>query len=86
MAEGVEWAFEIPIRTKQPIHLIVDSTGLSIAGEGEWAAAKYGGRGKRAWKKLHIGIDESGLIVAEALTHGSADDAKAPGCMRGSSV
>ena len=27
-------------------------------------------------KKLHIGSDESGLIVAEALTHGSADDAK----------
>ena len=24
----------------QPIHLIVDSTGLSIVGEGEWAAAK----------------------------------------------
>ena len=60
----------------EPIHLIVDSTGLSIVGEGEWAAAKYGGRGKRAWKKLHIGVDESGLIVAEALTHGSADDAK----------
>jgi len=64
------------VSTKQSIHLIVDSTGLSIVGEGEWAAAKYGGRGTRAWKKLHIGVDESGLIVAEALTHGSADDAK----------
>jgi IS5 family transposase len=62
--------------TNEPIHLIVDSTGLSIVGEGEWAAAKYGGRGRRAWKKLHIGVDRSGLIVAEALTHGSADDAK----------
>ena len=31
----------------KPIHLIVDSTGLSIVGEGEWAAAKYGGRGRR---------------------------------------
>ncbi len=29
-------------------HLIVDSTGLSIVGEGEWAAAKHGGKGKRA--------------------------------------
>jgi hypothetical protein len=62
--------------TKKPIHLIVDSTGLSIAGEGEWAAARHGGRGKRAWKKLHVGVDRSGLIVAEALTHGNADDAK----------
>ena len=64
------------VSTKQSIHLIVDSTGLSIVGEGEWAAAKYGGRGKRARKRLHIGIDESGLIVAKALTHGSTDDAK----------
>ncbi len=64
------------VPANQPIHLIIDSTGLSIVGQGEWAAAKYGGRGKRAWKKLHIGVDESGSIVTEALTHGSADDAK----------
>ena len=31
--------------TKKPIHLIIDSTGLSIVGEGEWAAVKHGGRG-----------------------------------------
>jgi len=61
----------------KPIHLIVDSTGLSIVGEGEWAASKYGGRGRRGWKKLHIGVDRTGVIVAQALTHGSADDAKA---------
>jgi transposase len=64
------------VARNEPIHLIVDSTGLSIVGEGEWAAAKHGGHGKRAWKKLHIGVDRSGLIVAEVLTHGSADDAK----------
>ena len=33
-----------------PIHLIVDSTGLSIVGEGEWAAAKHGRRGRRGWR------------------------------------
>ena len=59
-----------------PIHLIVDSTGLSIVGEGEWAAAKYGGRGRRGWKKLHLGVDRAGVIVAQTLTHGSADDAR----------
>jgi hypothetical protein len=58
------------------IHLIVDSTGLSIVGEGEWAAAKYGGRGRRGWKKLHLGVDRPGVIVAGALTDGNADDAK----------
>ena len=58
-----------------PIHLIVDSTGLSIVGEGEWAAAKYGGKGRRCWKKLHLGVDGAGVIVAQSLTDGSVDDA-----------
>jgi hypothetical protein len=30
-----------------PLHLIVDSRGLSVVGEGEWATAKRGGRGTR---------------------------------------
>jgi IS5 family transposase len=59
----------------EPIHLIVDSTGLSIVGEGEWAAAKHGGKGKRGWKKLHLGVDGSGVIVAEELTDARVDDA-----------
>jgi len=58
-----------------PVHLIVDSTGLSIVGEGEWAAAKHGGRGTRGWKKLHLGVDRSGVIVAHALTDATVDDA-----------
>ncbi len=57
------------------LHLIIDSTGLSIVGEGEWAAAKHGGRGTRGWKKLHVGVDHTGVIVAHALTDATADDA-----------
>ena len=57
------------------LHLIVDSTSLSIVGVGEWAAAKHGGRGRRGWKKLHLGVDRSGVIVARALTEASVDDA-----------
>jgi hypothetical protein len=56
-------------------HLLVDSTGLSIVGEGEWAAAKHGRAGRRGWKKLHLGVDGSGVIVAQALTNGNTDDA-----------
>jgi transposase len=70
---------EIDLRltaAKGPMHLVVDSTGLSIIGEGEWAAVKHGGHGKRAWKKLHLGVDRSGTIVAEVLTNGNADDAR----------
>lgn len=63
--------------TRGAIHLIVDSSGLSIVGEGEWAAAKLGRRGKRGWKKLHIGVDEAGVIVAQEVTDSTADDAGA---------
>ena len=55
--------------------LIVDSTGLSIVGEGEWATAKHGGRGKRGWRKLHLGVEGSGMIVAQVRTDGNAADA-----------
>ena len=63
------------VPTSEGIHLIVDSTGLSIVGEGEWAAAKHGGRGRRGWKKLHLGVDGSGVIIAHALTDATVDDA-----------
>ena len=66
-------AYNIP--AKGPLHLIVDSTGLSVVGQGEWAAAKHGGRGTRGWKKLHLGVDRRGVIVAHALTDATVDDA-----------
>ena len=55
--------------------LIVDSPGLSIVGDGEWAAATHGGRGRGGWRKLHLGVDGSRGIVACALTEPTADDA-----------
>ena len=55
--------------------LIVDSTGLSIVGDGAWAAVKHGGRGRRGWKKRHLGVDGSGVIIAHALTDANVDDA-----------
>ena len=63
------------IPTGEGTHLIIDSTGLSIVGEGEWAAAKHGRRGTRGWKKLHVGVDQSGAIVAQRLTDATGDDA-----------
>ena len=57
-----------------PIDLIIDSSGLAIVGEGEWAAAKHGGNGRRGWKKLHLGVDAYGEIVAQVLTDSNVDD------------
>jgi len=63
------------VPTGEGVHLIVDSTGLSIVGEGEWARAKHGVRGTRGWRKLHLGVDRSGVIVAHRLTEATVDDA-----------
>ena len=63
------------IPSRGPIHRIVDSTGLSIVSEGEWAAVKHGGRGHRGWKTLHRAVDRVGVIVAHALTEPTVDDA-----------
>jgi IS5 family transposase len=63
------------VQTGKGLHLIVDSTGLSIVGEGEWARAKHGVRRTRGWKKLHLGVDRTGVIVAYALRDATVDDA-----------
>jgi IS5 family transposase len=58
------------------LHLIVDSTGLKLRGAGEWLFEKHGAAKRRAWRKLHIGIDAgSGEIVAFDLTDKEVDDA-----------
>ena len=59
-----------------PIDLIVDSTGLKILGCGEWNAHKHkASKKRRDWRKLHIGVDAEGFIVAAELTASSRDDA-----------
>ena len=57
------------------LHLVLDSTGLSIVGAGEWSAAKHGGGGRRGWRKLHLGVDQSGVILVHTLTEATGNDA-----------
>ena len=64
-----------PVPPGESIHLVLDSTGLSIVGAGEWAAAKHGGSGRRGWRKLHLGVDQSGVILVHTLTEETGDDA-----------
>jgi hypothetical protein len=59
----------------EPVHLLVDSTGLKLCGAGEWLAEKHGTSKRRSWRKLHIGMDAgTGRIVAAVLTDKDADD------------
>ena len=68
--------------SREPIHLVVDATGLGIIGQGQWAAAKWGERGRRGWRKLHVAADKNGNLLAVQLTDASVADARAfPGLL-----
>jgi len=59
-----------------PIHLVVDSTGLKIFGEGDWLENKHKTKPKRkSWRKLHLGLDlVSGGIVCSDLNKDDVGD------------
>jgi hypothetical protein len=74
-AKTLELPHPRPLRDGEPLHLMVDSTGLKLCGAGEWLVEKHGAKIRRSWRKLHIGLDaDTGQIVAAALTAKEIDD------------
>jgi hypothetical protein len=74
---ATELAVDLSRRSKGPLHLVLDSTGLKVYGEGEWKARKHGYSKRRTWRKLHLAIDaESHEIQAVAVTEAGVDDAE----------
>ncbi|WP_201863430.1 IS5 family transposase [Microvirga soli] len=64
-----------PNQHAEPVHLLVDSTGLQLCGPGEWLIEKHGTRRRRTWRKLHMAVDaETGQILATELTGSEVDD------------
>jgi hypothetical protein len=64
-----------PRSATEPMHLLVDSTGLRLCGPGEWLVEKHGARTRRSWRKLPVGVDsDTGRIVAAELTTKDLDD------------
>jgi Transposase DDE domain len=43
-----------PKAGSEPVHLLVDSTGLKFCGPGEWLEEKHGTKRRRAWRVLHL--------------------------------
>src|SRR3712207_3432944 len=41
----------------EPVHLLVDSTGLRLCGPGEWLVEKHGTKRRRTWRVLHLATD-----------------------------
>ncbi len=61
---------ELPrTQSKEALHVVVDSTGVKVFGEGEWKVRQHGYTYRRTWRKVHLGVDEaSGEIVAAVAT------------------
>lgn len=62
-------------RRPGPVHLVIDSTGLKVFGEGEWKVRQHGYSKRRLWRKLHLGVDEAtGEVLAHELTASNVHD------------
>jgi IS5 family transposase len=62
-------------RKKSGLHVVVDSTGLKVYGEGEWKVRKHGKSKRRTWRKVHLGFDEkTGEVMTCVLTEKEEHD------------
>jgi len=63
-----------------PRHVVVDSTGVKVYGEGEWKVRQHGYSKRRTWRKLHLGVDEStGEILSGVVSTNNVSDDEAFG-------
>lgn len=63
------------ITSGKPLHVVVDSTGLKVFGEGEWRVRQHGYSKRRTWMKLHLAVNEAdNQILSMLLTTNSFKD------------
>ena len=61
----------------QAKHIVIDSTGLKIFGEGEWKVRQHGYKKRRTWRKLHLGVNaETQEIEVAVVTTNDMHDSE----------
>ncbi len=82
---ATEQRIDVPSPTRAhdgALDLIVDSKRLKISGAGEWHAHRHkNSKAPRQWRKLHVGVDDDGFIVAAKLTKSREDDPSTVPCV-----
>jgi hypothetical protein len=59
---------QLSLATQRTIpHLVIDSTGLKLYGEGEWKVRTHGADKRRSWRKLHIAMDAQRWQLTSAI-------------------
>jgi len=75
-AKALQVSLPVLRNAGQAVHLLVDSTGLKLFGEGEWKVRKHGYSKRRSWRKVHLGMDAgTGQVCAVLMTHKDVIDA-----------
>lgn len=71
------------IQYNDKLHVVVDSTGLKVYGEGEWKVRIHGYTKRRTWRKLHLAVDEANnrILVVILTTNDFKDNEVFPALM-----
>ncbi len=72
---GVE--VNLPLKaSRKGRHIVCDSTGLKVYGEGEWKVRTHGISKRRTWRKLHLQIDQATheIVICGASENSVSDD------------
>ncbi len=77
----------VPFKTPTPgeiAHLVINSSGLNVLGEGEWKVKKYGQEKRRIWRRLHLAVDTATheVICADLSLSNVTDIEAFPGLIR----
>jgi hypothetical protein len=73
---GQTVSVRLPRRARGPLHLVLDSSGLKLYGEGEWKVRQHGWSKRRTWRKFHLAVDsQTGEVQAAELTTARVVDA-----------
>src|SRR5215216_225343 len=63
------------LKKGEPLHVLVDATGLKVFGEGEWEVRTHGVGKRRTWRKLHIAMDaDTGESLATVASTSNVGD------------
>jgi hypothetical protein len=74
-SETLSVAIRVRPMGHEPMHLVVDSSGIKVFGEGEWKVRAHGWSKHRTWRKIHLGVDEAtnDILLGEVTGNDAAD-------------
>jgi hypothetical protein len=77
-AKGLQLPMRKFLKPGEKLHVVFDSTGLKIFGEGEWKVRKHGYSKRRTWRKVHVGMcADTGQIIVSGVTSNNVSDGEA---------